>query len=194
MLQIEAADPAVRRDAIVALLCAALPQPLAALAYVYDGVILGLGDYTAMRRAMILAIFAFRRSRSRSPASTGSACPAAGLPSPAGWPPARSCLAGAGPGLSTSSTPATPARPSPDAGGLRARPPRHPGVLCACRATLHSSRTHLIVSEGPKMSGSYVKTKNDRELCEVAETLEDGGSCAADGKRAAVSVGVRIVA
>ena len=67
MLQIEAADPAVRNDAIVALLCAALPQPLAALAYVYDGVILGLGDYTAMRRAMILAIFAFRRSRSRSP-------------------------------------------------------------------------------------------------------------------------------
>ena len=59
MLQIEAADPAVRNDAIVALLRAALPQPLAALAYVYDGVILGLGDYTAMRRAMILAIFAF---------------------------------------------------------------------------------------------------------------------------------------
>ena len=53
------ADPAVRHDAVVALLCAALTQPLAALAYVYDGVILGLGDYTAMRRAMILAIFAF---------------------------------------------------------------------------------------------------------------------------------------
>jgi putative MATE family efflux protein len=53
------ADPAVRHDAVIALLCAALTQPLAALAYVYDGIILGLGDYTAMRRAMIVAIFAF---------------------------------------------------------------------------------------------------------------------------------------
>jgi Na+-driven multidrug efflux pump len=52
-------DPAVRHDAIIALLCAALTQPLAALAYVYDGIILGLGDYAAMRRAMIWAIFAF---------------------------------------------------------------------------------------------------------------------------------------
>ena len=53
------ADPAVRHDAVIALVCAGLTQPLAALAYVYDGIILGLGDYTAMRRAMILAIFAF---------------------------------------------------------------------------------------------------------------------------------------
>jgi putative MATE family efflux protein len=53
------ADPAVRHDAVIALLCAALTQPLAALAFVYDGVILGLGDYTAMRRAMVVAIFAF---------------------------------------------------------------------------------------------------------------------------------------
>ncbi len=53
------ADPAVRHDAVIALLCAALTQPLAALAFVYDGVILGLGDYAAMRRAMIVAIFAF---------------------------------------------------------------------------------------------------------------------------------------
>jgi putative MATE family efflux protein len=53
------ADPAVRHDAVIALLCAALTQPVAALAYVYDGVILGLGDYAAMRRAMIVAIFAF---------------------------------------------------------------------------------------------------------------------------------------
>jgi putative MATE family efflux protein len=52
-------DPAVRHDAVIALLCAAVTQPLAALAYVYDGVILGLGDYAAMRRAMIGAIFAF---------------------------------------------------------------------------------------------------------------------------------------
>jgi putative MATE family efflux protein len=53
------ADPAVRGAAVTALLCSALTQPLAALAFVYDGVILGLGDYAAMRRAMILAIGAF---------------------------------------------------------------------------------------------------------------------------------------
>ena len=52
-------DPAVRHAAVVALLCSALTQPIAALAFVYDGVILGLGDYTAMRRAMLLAILAF---------------------------------------------------------------------------------------------------------------------------------------
>ena len=40
-------------------MCAAVTQPLAALAYVYDGVILGLGDYTAMRRVMLLVILAF---------------------------------------------------------------------------------------------------------------------------------------
>jgi putative MATE family efflux protein len=53
------ADPAVRSVAAVGLLCAALTQPLAALAFVYDGIILGLGDYAAMRRAMIIAIAAF---------------------------------------------------------------------------------------------------------------------------------------
>lgn len=52
-------DPLVRHAAVTALVCSALTQPLAALAFVYDGVILGLGDYTAMRRAMIIAIFAF---------------------------------------------------------------------------------------------------------------------------------------
>jgi putative MATE family efflux protein len=52
-------DPMVQRAAVTGLLWSALTQPLAALAYVYDGVILGLGDYTAMRRAMIIAIFAF---------------------------------------------------------------------------------------------------------------------------------------
>ena len=57
--QVFTPDPAVRGAAVTALLCAALTQPLAALAFVYDGVILGLGDYTAMRRAMILAIGAF---------------------------------------------------------------------------------------------------------------------------------------
>ena len=52
-------DPAVRQAAVTALLWAALTQPLAALAFVYDGIILGLGDYRAMRRAMILSIAAF---------------------------------------------------------------------------------------------------------------------------------------
>ena len=52
-------DPAVRHAAVIALLCAALTQPLAALAFVLDGLILGISDYTAMRRAMILAIGAF---------------------------------------------------------------------------------------------------------------------------------------
>jgi putative MATE family efflux protein len=52
-------DPAVRHVAVVALLASALTQPLAALAFVLDGLILGIADYAAMRRAMILAIFAF---------------------------------------------------------------------------------------------------------------------------------------
>jgi Na+-driven multidrug efflux pump len=52
-------DPAVRHAAVVGLLWSAATQPLAALAFVYDGVILGLGDYAAMRRAMLLAILAF---------------------------------------------------------------------------------------------------------------------------------------
>jgi len=43
----------------VALLVAALTQPMAALAFVLDGLILGLSDYVAMRRAMILAIAAY---------------------------------------------------------------------------------------------------------------------------------------
>lgn len=53
------ADPAVRHAATVGLLCAALTQPMAALAFVLDGLIFGISDYTAMRRAMILAIGAF---------------------------------------------------------------------------------------------------------------------------------------
>ncbi len=52
-------DPAVRHAAVTGLLCSALTQPLAALAFVYDGIILGLGDYAALRRAMLLAILAF---------------------------------------------------------------------------------------------------------------------------------------
>ena len=52
-------DAAVQRAAVVALLVAALTQPMAALAFVLDGLILGLSDYVAMRRAMILAILAY---------------------------------------------------------------------------------------------------------------------------------------
>jgi putative MATE family efflux protein len=57
--QLFTSDPAIRRAAVVGLLASALTQPLAALAYVLDGLILGLGDYVAMRRAMILAIIGF---------------------------------------------------------------------------------------------------------------------------------------
>ena len=53
------ADPAIRHAATVALLVAALTQPVAALAFVLDGLILGISDYVAMRRAMILAIAAY---------------------------------------------------------------------------------------------------------------------------------------
>jgi putative MATE family efflux protein len=53
------ADTAVQHAAAVALLVAALTQLMAALAFVLDGVILGISDYVAMRRAMILAIGAY---------------------------------------------------------------------------------------------------------------------------------------
>jgi putative MATE family efflux protein len=52
-------DPAVRAAAVTGLLWSALTQPLAAVAFVYDGIILGLGDYSAMRRTMLWAIIAF---------------------------------------------------------------------------------------------------------------------------------------
>jgi putative MATE family efflux protein len=52
-------DPAVRHAATVALLVAALTQPPAALAFVLDGLILGISDYVAMRRAMIWAVLAY---------------------------------------------------------------------------------------------------------------------------------------
>ena len=52
-------DLAIRHAATVALLVAALTQPVAALAFVLDGLILGVSDYVAMRRAMILAIGAY---------------------------------------------------------------------------------------------------------------------------------------
>jgi putative MATE family efflux protein len=52
-------DQAVRHAATIALGVSSLTQPLAALAFVYDGLILGISDYRAMRAAMILAIFAY---------------------------------------------------------------------------------------------------------------------------------------
>jgi putative MATE family efflux protein len=52
-------DPAVRHAAVIGLVASAVTQPLAALAFVLDGLILGIEDYAAMRRAMILSAFAF---------------------------------------------------------------------------------------------------------------------------------------
>ena len=52
-------DPAIRHAAVTGLLASAITQPLAALAYVLDGLILGIADYVAMRRAMLLAIVGF---------------------------------------------------------------------------------------------------------------------------------------
>lgn len=52
-------DAAVRHAAVIGLVASALTQPLAALAFVLDGLVLGIEDYAAMRRAMVLAIFAF---------------------------------------------------------------------------------------------------------------------------------------
>ena len=52
-------DRAVRHAAVTGLICAAFTQPAAAIAFVLDGLVLGIADYAAMRRAMILAILAF---------------------------------------------------------------------------------------------------------------------------------------
>ena len=52
-------DLAVRHAATVALVVAALTQPMAALAFVLYCLILGISNYVAMRRAMILAIGAY---------------------------------------------------------------------------------------------------------------------------------------
>jgi putative MATE family efflux protein len=52
-------DAAIRHAATTALLVAALTQPATALAFVLDGLILGIADYVAMRRAMVLAVFAY---------------------------------------------------------------------------------------------------------------------------------------
>jgi MATE family, multidrug efflux pump len=52
-------DAAVRQQATHALIICGALQPFAALAFVYDGLLLGAGDYTTLRRAMLLALLAF---------------------------------------------------------------------------------------------------------------------------------------
>jgi putative MATE family efflux protein len=52
-------DAAVRHVATIALLLCGAMQPLAALAFVYDGLVLGLSDYLTLRRAMVLALLGF---------------------------------------------------------------------------------------------------------------------------------------
>ena len=52
-------DPAVRRSATIAVLLCGLFQPLAALAFAFDGVLLGTGDFRTLRRTMLLALLPF---------------------------------------------------------------------------------------------------------------------------------------
>lgn len=52
-------NSSVQHEAMLALLVCGLQQPLAAGAFVLDGLILGASDYATMRRAMLLALFAF---------------------------------------------------------------------------------------------------------------------------------------
>ncbi|HUZ20688.1 MAG TPA: MATE family efflux transporter [Acidimicrobiales bacterium] len=52
-------DAAVQHQAMLALLVCGAQQPLAAGAFVLDGLILGAAEYATMRRAMLLALIAF---------------------------------------------------------------------------------------------------------------------------------------
>jgi Na+-driven multidrug efflux pump len=52
-------DPGVRSRAVIGLLLCGALQPFAALAFVYDGLLLGAGDYATLRRAMLIALLAF---------------------------------------------------------------------------------------------------------------------------------------
>ena len=52
-------DTHVRHTATIGLVLCGLLQPLAALAFVYDGLLLGASDYRTLRRAMLLALVAF---------------------------------------------------------------------------------------------------------------------------------------
>jgi putative MATE family efflux protein len=52
-------DGAIRHTATIGLLLCAALQPVAALAFVLDGLLLGAGDYATLRRSMVLALVAF---------------------------------------------------------------------------------------------------------------------------------------
>jgi Na+-driven multidrug efflux pump len=52
-------DAAVRHVATIALVICGALQPFAAGAFVYDGLLLGAGDYATLRRSMLLALVAF---------------------------------------------------------------------------------------------------------------------------------------
>ena len=52
-------DGGVRHVATIGLIICGALQPFAAYAFVYDGLLLGAGDYRTLRRSMVLALFAF---------------------------------------------------------------------------------------------------------------------------------------
>jgi putative MATE family efflux protein len=52
-------DAGVRSAATVALLLCGLAQPLAALAFCFDGILLGAGDFAVLRTSMLLALIPF---------------------------------------------------------------------------------------------------------------------------------------
>ena len=53
------ADAGIRHTATIGLLLCAVMQPIAAIAFVLDGLLLGAGEYATLRRAMLLALVAF---------------------------------------------------------------------------------------------------------------------------------------
>jgi Na+-driven multidrug efflux pump len=52
-------DPAVRHQAVIGLVFAGATLPLAAAAFELDGILVGAGDFAALRRAMIVALAGF---------------------------------------------------------------------------------------------------------------------------------------
>jgi putative MATE family efflux protein len=52
-------NPSVQHQALLALVVCGLQQPIAAAAFVLDGLVLGMTDYATLRRTMLLALFAF---------------------------------------------------------------------------------------------------------------------------------------
>jgi putative MATE family efflux protein len=53
------ADPDIRHTATIGLLICVAMQPVAAIAFVLDGLLLGAGEYATLRRGMLLALIAF---------------------------------------------------------------------------------------------------------------------------------------